>query len=257
MEQRFMFDGMAQAYDAWRPGYPDALFADLAAEAGLTEADRILELGCGAGQATAGLAALGVPLLALDPGPELIRAARARVGQAPHVAFAETTFEDWPLQTAAFRLVAAAQAWHWIDPGVRFEKAARALVPGGVLAVIGNVPMPAPADFIQAIEPLFARHAPHLWGPPPEAWYLPTGPLPELFPTAQRFGPLVHRAYPYSIVHTRESFEGLHRSFSYYRALPQADREALIGGMGDLVEARGGEFRMDYQAHLYMAHRRV
>ncbi|HEX5380512.1 MAG TPA: methyltransferase domain-containing protein [Phenylobacterium sp.] len=257
MEQRFMFDQMAKAYDAFRPGYPDALFADLAAETGLSEDDRILELGCGAGQATAGLAALGAPLLALDPGPELIRAARLRIGQAPHVAFDETTFEAWPLQPGAFKLVAAAQAWHWIDPGVRFEKAARALAPEGVLAIMGNVPMSPPADFLQAVEPLFRRYAPHLWGPPPEAWYLPSGPLPELFPTAQRFGPLVHRVYPYAVVHTPESFEGLHRSYSYYQALPAADRDALIGGMVDHIRGQDGTFRMNYEAHLYMAHRRV
>lgn len=255
MDQGLMFNQAAADYDAYRPGYPGPLFADLAVETALGSGDRILELGCGAGQATRNLAAFGVPLLALDPGAELIRAAAARVGQAPHVAFAETTFEAWPLQRQAFKLVVAAQAWHWVDPGVRFEKAAQALVPGGVLAVIGNVPLPAPADFIARIEPLFRRHAPHLWGPAPETWYLPSGPLPELFPTAQRFGPVVHRLYPYTVIHTPESFEGLHRSFSYYQALPPADRDALIGGMAAIVAAGGGEFRADYEAHLYMAHR--
>jgi SAM-dependent methyltransferase len=256
MEQRLMFNAVADDYDRYRPGYPDALFEDLAAETGLTSSDRILELGCGAGQATRALAAFGVPLLALDPGPDLIRAAAARVGQAPHVAFAEATFETWPLQPQAFKLVLAAQAWHWIDPAVRFEKAAQALVPGGVLAVLGNVPLPGPPDGLAELERLFMTHAPHLWAPPPETWYLPkAGPLLELFPTAQRYGPVIHRAYPYSRRLTRAAFEGLYRSFSYFQALPEAAREALIGGMVEIALSQAPEIRMDYEAQLYMAHR--
>jgi SAM-dependent methyltransferase len=255
MEQRFMFNAVADDYDRYRPGYPDALFEDLALATGLGSGDRILELGCGAGQATLGLAAFGVPLLALDPGPDLIRAASARVGQAPHVAFAETTFEAWPLQPQAFRLVVAAQAWHWIDPAVRFEKAAQALPPGGMLAVMGNVPMPGPADFTAAIEPIYLRLAPHLWAPAPETWYLPGAEFEAQFRADPRFGPVVHRAYPYTRHHTRESFEGLYRSFSYYQALPADVREALIGGVADVIETMGGVFDMDYEAHLYMAPR--
>ena len=255
MEQRFMFNKVADDYDRYRPGYPDALFGDLAAAAGLGSGDRILELGCGAGQATRGLAAYGAPLLALDPGPDLIRAAAARVGQAPHVAFAETTFEAWPLQSQAFRLVVAAQAWHWIDPALRFTKAAHALAPGGLLAVMGNVPMPGPAEFTAAVEPLYLRLAPHLWAPAPEVWYLPGGEFEAQFRADPRFGPVAHKVYPYTRRHTRESFEGLYRSFSYYQALPEDVREALIGGVADLIEQMGGAFDMDYEAHLYMAPR--
>lgn len=254
MEQRLMFNKVADDYDRYRPGYPDALFDDLAAAAHLGSGDRILELGCGAGQATLGLARFGVPILALDPGPDLIRAAAARVGQAPHVAFAETTFETWPLQPQAFKLVASAQAWHWIDPTVRFGKAAQVLVPGGMLAVMGNVPMPGPAEFTAAIAPLYLRLAPHLWAPPPEVWYLPGAEFEALFRADPRFGPVVHKAYPYTRHHTRESYEGLHRSLSYYQALPQDVREALIGGVADQIEKMGGSFDMDYEAHLYMAH---
>ena len=49
-EQRFSFDAWAQDYDAYRPGYPAALFTDLVNIGAL---DRpILEIGCGTGKAT-------------------------------------------------------------------------------------------------------------------------------------------------------------------------------------------------------------
>ena len=44
-------------------------------------------------------------------------------------------FEDWrPASGAAFDLVVAATSWHWIDPGVRYERAFDLLRDGGHLA---------------------------------------------------------------------------------------------------------------------------
>jgi ubiquinone/menaquinone biosynthesis C-methylase UbiE len=58
VEQRETFDAIADLYGRARPGYPDALVDDVVAFAGLKTGDVILEIGCGAGQATAGFANL-------------------------------------------------------------------------------------------------------------------------------------------------------------------------------------------------------
>src|SRR4051812_6730684 len=115
MERRFSFDEVASLYDATRPGYPDALFSDVSEACGLVPGDRVLEIGCGTGQATRSLAERGLRILALDPGHDLIRVARERLGALPHVEFAETTFEAWRPLPATFKLVIAAQSWHWVD----------------------------------------------------------------------------------------------------------------------------------------------
>jgi ubiquinone/menaquinone biosynthesis C-methylase UbiE len=62
------FDSVAALYDAPRSGYPETLFADLMSLGGLKRGDRALEIGCGSGQANAGLVALGLDVDALDPG---------------------------------------------------------------------------------------------------------------------------------------------------------------------------------------------
>ncbi len=49
--RRESFDQVAQLYDRARPDYPDALFADILAYAQLPADARILEIGCGSGQA--------------------------------------------------------------------------------------------------------------------------------------------------------------------------------------------------------------
>ena len=83
MEQRFTFDSVAGLYNDARPLYPAALFADIMAFARLKAADRILEIGCGTGQATEGFARCDLSVLAVDPGAELIAVARERLAGFP------------------------------------------------------------------------------------------------------------------------------------------------------------------------------
>jgi hypothetical protein len=49
---RTTFDGAALLYDQVRPGYPEELFDDMVALSGLPPGGRVLEIGCGTGQAT-------------------------------------------------------------------------------------------------------------------------------------------------------------------------------------------------------------
>ena len=141
MEQRCIFDQVASLYSQARPDYPDALVDDVVSYADLKPNDRIFEVGCGTGQATKSFAKRGFPILATDPGSEMLRGARESLAGFSNVKFLETTFEAWPTDRAAFRLIIAAQAWHWVSPKVRFSKAADALSRDGCLAVFGHVPV--------------------------------------------------------------------------------------------------------------------
>jgi ubiquinone/menaquinone biosynthesis C-methylase UbiE len=48
---RAIFDEAALLYDEVRPGYPEELFDDIVALSGIPSGGRILEIGCGTGQA--------------------------------------------------------------------------------------------------------------------------------------------------------------------------------------------------------------
>lgn len=256
MEQRFTFDAIASLYDATRPNYPDALYQDIAAAAALAPGEAILEVGCGSGRATQGLARLGAPILALDPGAALLEVAHQRLAAFPNVRFAQTTFEDWPLERASFRLVAAAQCWHWIAPEVRFAKAAEALKTNGFLAVFGNVSMPLATPLGPALDRLYARYAPRLLESAPGDWYLPGGVAAKLFAESTFFGPATHRRYPWKRRHDAAGYVDLLRSRSDCQILEPSQREALTAAVAETIEAHGGPFEADYEAHLYLARRR-
>lgn len=253
MDQRDSFDFVAEFYDAVRPGYPAALFADLARTAGLISQDRILEIGCGSGQATQGLADLAGPVLAFDPGAELIRLARLRLAARPQVSFAVSTFEAFAPEPHAFALVAAAQAWHWVDPRLAFPKAARALAPGGWLAIFGHIPLPPASPLLEDMQAVHARIAPEMWGPTPETWYLPSGPVAGLIAASDLFGPVVHHGYAFTRTHTPESFADLFGTVSHYNAMAPDRRAALLAGLKDVIAAHGGRYLLPYETHLYMA----
>ena len=192
MDQRFTFDQVADTYAADRPDYPEALADDVLSYAELQPADRRLEIGCGSGQATKSFAQRGFAILAIDPGAALISAARERLAAFAKVELLETTFEAWPAREAAFRLVIAAQAWHWISSELRFAKAAQVLSPGGSLAVFGNVPVGLPAALLEDFRQIYLRRT-GARGLPPEAWYLPGGPIKAEFERAGLFAPVTHK----------------------------------------------------------------
>src|SRR6266481_5232610 len=135
MEQRFTFNQIASVYRTARPDYPEALIDDIVSYVGLRPNDPILEVGCGTGQATRSFATRGFPIIAIDPGSETVRAARETLAQFNNVVLMEATFEAWAPNQTIFRLIIAAQSWHWVAPEVRFSKAVEVLSPDGSLAV--------------------------------------------------------------------------------------------------------------------------
>jgi SAM-dependent methyltransferase len=254
MEQRFAFDQIANVYKAARPDYPEALIEDILSYANLKQNDNILEVGCGTGQATKGFAKRGFPIVAIDPGPEMLRGARESLTGFSNVEFLETTFEAWPLSEGGFRLIIAAQAWHWISPEVRFAKAAEALSPDGSLAVFGQAPVQLPASVLAQFKEIYLRQTGR-WGPPPEAWYLPIGPFRGWFDESKLFGPVQHRKYSWKWRHTTSSYTNFLRTRSDHQMMEAGRLEGMLGEIAKVIDDEGGQLTVDYETHLYIARR--
>src|SRR5215207_6458975 len=133
--QRTLFDRVAGLYDASRRGYPKEIVEFMVATARLGAGSTVLEVGCGTGQLTEELARYDLTVTAIDIGPSMIAAARRRLGHLT-VGFDVVSFEDLEAADASFELVVSATAFHWVDPEVKYVKAARLLRPGGWLALL-------------------------------------------------------------------------------------------------------------------------
>src|SRR2546430_7122914 len=128
-----VFGEVADVYDRVRPGYPDALVDDVL---GYAQADPApaLEVGAGTGKATAAFAARSVPVTAVEPDAAMAAVLARRVADTPGVTVVVSSFEEYP-PPQRFGLLFSADAWHWMDPAVRWQRAAAALREWGTLAL--------------------------------------------------------------------------------------------------------------------------
>ena len=126
------FDQRVDAYEKFRPPYPDALWKRLQDLGLLMAGKRVVELGAGSGQATATLVEAGLTVTAVEPGQSLAERLRARL---PQVTILAGTAEDADLPEAGFDLAVAATSVHWLDLDVVLPKLHRALVPDGSFVV--------------------------------------------------------------------------------------------------------------------------
>ena len=123
------FSRDASSYARFRPGYPPALFAWLAARAPARRT--AWDCATGSGQAATMLAAHFARVIATDASRLQLRAA----GPAPRVHYAAALGEASPLAGGRADLITVAQALHWLDRPRLYAEVSRVIVPGGVFAV--------------------------------------------------------------------------------------------------------------------------
>ena len=253
MEQRFAFDEVAEQYLRARPGYPEALFEDLVACSGLGPGARILEIGCGPGNASARLADRGYRLTCLEPGPRLAELARRQLASHRDVRVVNETFESYPLPAQTFDLVMAAQSFHWVDPQLRCEKSARALAADGVLAVIANRPVMGTSRVEAAVQNIYETLVPEM------------SEQGDLLNTVDQFSdelrgsgafPRIEaREYPWNMEYSTSDYLDLQNTHSNHQMLPELIRSQLLDAVGSAIDEHGGVFRMDRVAVLVMGFR--
>ena len=150
MEKRLSFDTVAELYDRVRPGYPAAMYSDIVEACGLSAGSRILEIGCGTGQATIEFAKLGCAVTAVEIGKNLARIASEKLKAFPNVSIVACAFEGWEHTGDRFDMVVSATAFHWLPPDLAYEKCTNLLGDGGYLALFAN-------NHVRRVEGFFAR----------------------------------------------------------------------------------------------------
>jgi SAM-dependent methyltransferase len=129
------FDSVAADYERHRPDYPDEALRWAAAQFELKAGARVLDVGAGTGKLTRGLLALGLDVVAIEPGGPMLAQLRAA---APEAEAHEALAESIPLPDASADAAFVGQAYHWFDRERALPELHRVLSPGGGLALLWN-----------------------------------------------------------------------------------------------------------------------
>jgi len=272
-----VFDEIAAEYDRHRPAYPDELVDHACRVAGIRSGDRVLEVGCGSGQLTRGLAARGLHVTAVEPGKSLIALARQNLAGAGGVEYVNDQFEDALLPREQFQAVFSASAFHWIDPEVSWQKAADVLVPGGTLALVQYCGLEEPRSkpdqeaalaAIRNVAPDIAANWPayrdldatlagveQRRGNVSEVWaWLGSYDIGQDY-ASRLFGDVQVAVMPQLVEHTPGELSALLRTMSFYARLSPGQRQALEREYEAMYERFGRPIRASIVAALVTARR--
>ncbi|MET0134369.1 MAG: class I SAM-dependent methyltransferase [Kibdelosporangium sp.] len=234
---RTTFGEDAERYDRRRPGYPPALFDDLAVLTPAGPGARVLEIGTGTGLATVPLAQMGCAIVGVELSATMAAVARKHLAEFPAVEVVVSAFEDWPLPGDGFDLVVSATAFHWIDPAVRMTKVADALRPGGAFVLISTEHIEGGSTpFFAAVQACYERFDP---ATPPDLRLQAADELPmdsSEFDESGRFGPVEFHRYEWDQTYSSTEYEDLLLTYSGHRALPQPRRQGLLSCVTDLID---------------------
>ena len=255
------FDEVADLYDAARPAYPTGLVEAIRSVLQGTQ-ERILEIGCGTGQATKPFARQGCRVTALEPGQRLAALAAKNLAAFPQVDIQTTTFEDWPVALGQYDLVMSATAFHWVSPEVRYTKSAQALAAGGWLALFWNIEGNDESGVGVQIQAAYDKHIPPSQAHP-NATHHPGSHSKQQDARISRWQEEINGSHLFGDVrvtqflwkewYTTEQYLRLLETYSDHRTLSAGDKRGLFEGVAEVLAQQGGGRSKPYVTILYLA----
>ena len=246
------FDTVADLYDAHRPVYPQELVDSAIALSGIPQGGRILEIGSGTGKATRLFAARGYAIHCIEPGGNMLAVAARSLQGDPRVTFEQARFEDWPEPAAEFDLVVSAQAFHWVPKEAGYPKAARALKPGGSLALIWNMSTGVDGTVGEEMDQVYHTIVPELGSPQTYNEETIRQVIADITDSGC-FGPVTVKRFPWTQVYRTAEYLGLTNTYSDHLLLPDSKRQRLFAALAAVIDAHGGSLERQYVAVLYVA----
>ncbi len=151
------FNGRAELYERWRPGYPAELLPFLRQTIGLAPEWIVADVGSGTGIFTRMLLEAGHIAYAVEPNEEMRAIAERTLGGYPSFRSVAGSAEAVPLPNASVHCVTAAQAGHWFHPQEARREFSRILRPGGWVILVWNRRLSDASDFMREYDEILRR----------------------------------------------------------------------------------------------------
>ena len=249
------FGSDADRYDRTRPRYPGALIDRIVTcirggrplQGRRNPGPGVIDVGCGTGIVARQFQAAGCRVLGIDPDARMADLAR-RHGLEVEVA----AFEAWDRAGREFDAVVAGQAWHWVDPVAGAARAARALRPGGRLAVFWNA-FQTPPDLAEAFATVYRRvmpDSPLLRGGAgtsgPDAYRGLCAKAADGMRQAGAFGAPEQWRFDWDRRYTRDEWLDQLPTSAFWAQIPEGGQREILVGFGTAIDAAGGSVTVQY-----------
>jgi ubiquinone/menaquinone biosynthesis C-methylase UbiE len=153
------FSNRVAYYVKYRPSYPRAVLAVLAAEINLSLNDVIADLGSGTGISAQLFLEHGNTVYGVEPNREMRAAAEEFLQTYPNFYSIDGSAEATTLPAQSIDVVIAAQAFHWFNVETARAEAKRILKTGGWGVLLWNDRLTAATPFLRAFEDLLLRYS--------------------------------------------------------------------------------------------------
>jgi SAM-dependent methyltransferase len=218
------FGPVAATYDRVRPGYPPDGVAWLLEEAGANQIARaarrrVLDLGAGTGALTRDLVARGLDVVAVEPDPNMRAVLEARV---PRADVRAGSAEELPVDDGDIDAVIGAQMWHWVDLGRATAEVARVLRHGGTFGLLWNL-RDERVQWMAELGSVFGGDDVH------------SRAADVTLPPGAPFTATAARDFRWSQELAPTDIVDLVATRSHVQVLPDAERAAVLGRVGDFV----------------------
>ncbi|HUF20969.1 MAG TPA: class I SAM-dependent methyltransferase [Burkholderiales bacterium] len=240
------FSRRADHYARFRPGYPDAVLAYLAAECGLERSSRVADVGSGTGLLARMFLEFGCTVYGIEPNREMRDAGETALAGMKNFISVDGFAERSTLPDASVDLVIAGQAFHWFDHALARTEFRRILRGRARIALLWNYRRPDASAFMRGYEALLRRYCPE---------------YPQLLDPERHRGEVIAffsggKVSEFSLDNRQtldfEALEGRHLSQSYV-PLEGESFEPMMRELRAIYDAhqRNGSIAVDYETRMY------
>ncbi len=256
LEQRKRwYSTAAEAYYQVRPRYPQELIDQVLEITQLSSTSILLEVGCGPAIATPAFAALGCPMVCVEPNPDFYHLAQQTCKPYPKVELQNCSFEEWALEPGRFDAVLAASSFHWIPPEIGYPKAAAALRPEGFLILLWNKELQPRHEVYQQMEEVYQTHAPALKltyeDSATQAAIL--NQLGQMAIESGQFKDMVTGQVEVETTYSVDQYFLLLNTYSPYLKLEPKQKQFLFAGLRQVLEQNGDTVQLSHVSMFHIA----